>query len=75
MGVPKRLTEKQIKFSQLVVAKEGRMNVTECAKEAGYGEAARIRAYELQNPKKYPLVVKYIGELREENPKKICCYF
>ena len=70
MGVPKRLTEKQIKFAQLVVANEGRMNGTECAKEAGYGEAARIRAYELQNPKKYPLVVKYIGELREENQRK-----
>ena len=70
MGVPKRLTEKQIKFAQLVVANEGRMNGTECAKEAGYGEAARIRAYELQNPKKYPLVVKYIGELREEYQKK-----
>ena len=70
MGVPKRLTEKQIKFAQLVVSNEGRMNGTECAKEAGYGEAARIRAYELQNPKKYPLVVKYIGELRAENQKK-----
>ena len=67
MGVPKRLTEKQIKFAQLVVSNEGRMNGTECAKEAGYGEACRIRAYELQNPKKYPLVVKYIGELRAEN--------
>jgi len=70
MGVPKRLTEKQIKFAQLVVSNEGRMNGTECAKEAGYGEACRIRAYELQNPKKYPLVVKYIGELRAENQKK-----
>ena len=70
MGVPKRLTEKQIKFAQLIVANEGRMNGTECAKEAGYGEACRIRAYELQNPKKYPLVVKYIGELRAENQKK-----
>ena len=70
MGVPKRLTEKQIKFAQLVVANEGRMNGTECAKEAGYGEAARIRAYELQNPKKYPLVVKYIGELRAEVQEK-----
>ena len=70
MGVPKRLTEKQIKFAQLVVSNEGRMNGTECAKEAGYGEAARNRAYELQNPKKYPLVVKYIGELRAENQKK-----
>ena len=70
MGISKRLTEKQIKFAQLVVSNEGRMNGTECAKEAGYGEAARIRAYELQNPKKYPLVVKYIGELRAENQKK-----
>ena len=75
MGVPKRLTEKQSKLAQLVVANEGRMNGTECAKEAGYGEAARIRAYELQNPKKYPLVVKYIGELREENQKKYAVTF
>ena len=75
MGVPKRLTEKQIKFAQLIVANEGRMNGTECAKEAGYGEAARIRAYELQNPKKYPLVVNYIGELREENQKKYAVTF
>ena len=75
MGVPKRLTEKQIKFAQLVVANEGRMNGTECAKEAGYGEAARIRAYELQNPKKYPLGVKYIGQLREENQKKYAVTF
>ena len=75
MGVPKRLTEKQIKFAQLVVANEGRMNGTECAKGAGYGEACRIRAYELQNPKKYPLVVKYIGELREENQKKYAVTF
>ena len=75
MGVPKRLTEKQIKFAQLVVSNEGRMIGTECAKEAGYGEAARIRAYELQNPKKYPLVVKYIGELREENQRKYSVNF
>ena len=70
MGISKRLTEKQIKFAQLIVSNEGRMNGTECAKEAGYGEACRIRAYELQNPKKYPLVGKYIGELRAENQKK-----
>ncbi len=75
MGVPKRLTEKQIKFAQLIVSSEGRMNGTECAKEAGYGGAARIRAYELQNPKKYPLVVKYIGELREENQRKYSVTF
>ena len=70
MGVPKRLTEKQIKFAQLVVSNEGRMNGTECAKEAGNGEACRIRAYDLKNPKKNPPVVNYIGELRAEKQKK-----
>jgi hypothetical protein len=29
-----------------------------------------VTASELQNPQKYPLVVKYIGEIREENNKK-----
>jgi hypothetical protein len=31
---------------------------------------ARQYASQLQNPKLYPLVVKYIGELREEWQKK-----
>ena len=69
MGVPKKLTEKQIKFAHLIVSNEGRMKGVECAKEAGYGKACRTRACELQNPKKYPLVVKYISELRAENYK------
>ena len=75
MGVPAKLTERQIKFAELLVYNEGRLSPAECAKEAGYGEAARIRAYELQNPKKYPLVVNYIGELREENQKKYAVTF
>jgi hypothetical protein len=29
-----------------------------------------MRASELRNPQKYPLVVKYIGEIREEYQKK-----
>ena len=71
MGLPKRLTEKQMKFAQLVVANEGRKTGTECAIEAGYEkDRARITASELQSPKKYPLVVKYIGELREESQRK-----
>ena len=36
MGVPKRLTEKHMKFAQLVVANEGRKTGTENAIEAGY---------------------------------------
>ena len=76
MGVPKKLTEMQMKFAHEVVSNEGRKNSTECAVSAGYAEdSARVRASELQNPKKFPLVVKYIGELREEYQKKYAVPF
>jgi phage terminase small subunit len=71
MGVPKKLTEMQMKFAYELVTNEGRKTATECAKDAGYDpESAHVRASELQNPKRYPLVVQYIGELREEWQKK-----
>jgi phage terminase small subunit len=71
MGLPKKLTEQQIKFSNLLVAEEGRKTATQCAIEAGYAkDSARQHASKLQNPKLYPLVVQYIGELREEWQKK-----
>ena len=71
MGVPARLTEMQMKFANLLVSNEGRMYAYECAIEAGYEkDRARQTASELQNPKKFPLVVSYIGKLREENQKK-----
>jgi phage terminase small subunit len=71
MSLPKRLTDMQIRFAELVVFNEGRKTPTECAIEAGYEkEFAHVRASELRNPRKYPLVVKYIGELREELQKK-----
>jgi phage terminase small subunit len=71
MGVPKKLTEMQRKFAHLLVTNEGRKYAYECAIEAGYEKnRARQTAYELQNPKLYPLVVKYIGEIREEYQKK-----
>ena len=61
----------QMKFAHLLVTNEGRMTGFECAKEAGYSEdRARVTASELQSPKRYPLVVKYIGEIREEYQKK-----
>lgn len=61
----------QIKFAELLVYNEGRLTATECARQAGYEEdRARITAAELRSPKKYPLVAKYIGELREEVQKK-----
>ena len=70
-GVPKRLTEMQIKFAQLLVTNEGRKTPTECAIEAGYDkDSAYVRASELRNPRISPLVVKYIGELRAEVQEK-----
>ena len=71
MGLPKKLTEQQIKFANLLICEEGRKTATQCAIEAGYAkDSARQHASKLQNPKLYPLVVQYIGELREEWQKK-----
>jgi len=67
MGVPSRLTEMQRKFAELLILYEGRKFDYECAIEAGYAQDnARPMASRLQNPEYSPLVVKYIGELREE---------
>ena len=61
----------QQKFAELLVYNEGRKTPTECAIEAGYDkDSAHVRASELRNPNKYPGVVRYIGELREEIQKK-----
>ena len=71
MGLPKQLSEQQKKFAELLVYNEGRKPPTECALEAGYAEgSAHVRASELRNANKYPLVVKYIGEIREEIQRK-----
>ena len=71
MGVPKRLTEMQMKFAHELVTNEGRKTATECAIAAGYSpDAAVVYASKLQSPKTYPLVVRYIGELRNEYQKK-----
>ena len=76
MGIPKKLTEQQIKFCQLMVANEGRKTQTECAVEAGYAEgSAQVKSSQLMNPNNYPLVAKYIGELRQENQKKYSVTF
>ena len=70
MGLPKKLTERQIKFVELLVYNEGRKSPSECAYEAGYKTRPRQAASELRNPKIAPLVVKYIGELRAEIQEK-----
>ena len=71
MGLPKKLTEMQMKFAHELVTNEGRKTATECAIAAGYSpDAAVVSASKLQNPKTYPLVVQYIGKLRDEYQKK-----
>ena len=70
MGVPAKLTERQIKFAELLVYNEGRKSPAECASESGYKSRPRQAASELRNPKYSPLVVKYIGELRAEVQEK-----
>ena len=70
MGVPAKLTERQIKFAELLVYNEGRLSPAEAAFQAGYKTRPRQAASELRNPKVSPLVVKYIGELRSEIQEK-----
>ena len=70
MGVPAKLTERQIKFAELLVYNEGRISASEAAYQAGYKTRPRQAASELRNPKVSPLVVKYIGELRSEVQEK-----
>ena len=71
MGVPKRLTAMQMKFAEYLVFNEGRTTGRDAAIAAGYSkDRARVEASELQNPTLSPLVVQYIGALREEKLKK-----
>ena len=71
MGLPKRLTEMQKRFAEYLVFNEGRTTGADAAIAAGYSEKrARVEASELQNPRLSPLVVQYIGALREEKLKK-----
>ena len=64
------LTDRQKKFSELLVYNEGKMSPAECANEAGYKTRPRQSASELRSPKVYPLVSRYIGELRSEVQEK-----
>ena len=66
----------QQKFAHELVSNEGRKYAYQCAIDAGYAkDRARQTAWELQNPKMHPLVVKYIGEIREEYQKKYAVTF
>ena len=73
MGLPKRRTEMQQRFAEFLVfgGPEGPMTQTEAALAAGYSpKRARQEGSELCNPRLSPLVVKYIGELKEERLRK-----
>ena len=73
MGLPKRLTEMQQRFAEFLVfgGPDGPMTQTEAALAAGYSpKRARQEGSELCNPKQSPLVVIYIGQLKEERLKK-----
>ena len=73
MGVPKRLTEMQQRIAEFLVfgGPEGPMTKREAAIAAGYSKDRAMReGSELTNPKYSPLVVKYIGELKEERLRK-----
>ena len=73
MGVPKRLTEMQKRFAEIIVfgGPDGPVTGKEAAILAGYSEKrGRQEASELQNPRLSPLVVQYMGGLREERLKK-----
>ena len=63
----------QQRFAEFLVfgGPEGPMTQTEAAIAAGYSaKRARQEGSELCNPRQSPLVVKYIGELKEERIRK-----
>ena len=73
MGLPKRLTEMQQRFAEFLVfgGPDGPMTQTEAALAAGYSpKRASQEGSELCNPRLSPLVVKHIGELKEERLRK-----
>ena len=73
MGVPKRLTEMQMRFAEFIVFgdKDGPMTQGEAAIAAGYSaKRARSEGSELLNPRLSPLVVQYVGKLKEERLEK-----
>ena len=73
MGVPKRLTEMQKRFAEFVVfgGPNGPMTQGEAAIAAGYSpNNARVEGSSLLNPRLSPLVVQYVGNLKEERLEK-----
>jgi len=73
MGLPKRLTEMQKRFAELLVfgGPDGPLSKSEAAELAGYSpKRSRVEGSELTNPRHSPLVVQYIGKLHDERLQK-----
>ncbi len=73
MGVHKRLTEMQKRFAEFIIfgGVDGPVTQGEAAKLAGYShKRCRQEGSELMNPRLSPLVVRYVGQLREEKLSK-----
>ena len=70
LGRPPTLSQKQMKFAELLIFKRGEMTPTQCAFEAGYKNRPRQNAGDLRNPNKFPLVASYIKELEAEVREK-----
>ena len=70
----RNITQKQRKFILLYVHSEGLKTGTQCAIEAGYAAgSAKVRASELQNPDRYPLVAKAIDAERRASVERYKC--
>ena len=70
----RNITQKQRKFILLYVHSEGLKTGTQCAIEAGYAAgSAKVRASELQNPDRYPLVAKAIEAERRASVERYKC--
>ena len=73
MGLPKRLTEMQMRFAEFIVfgGPDGPVSQSEAAVLAGYSpKRAMQEGSELMNPRLSPLVAAYVGKLKEERLKK-----
>ena len=69
-----KITGKQRKFILLFVHSEGLKTARQCAIEAGYAkDSAVVRASELQNPDKYPIVADAIESERRAIAERYKC--
>ena len=66
MGVPKKLTDQQMKFANLLVTEEGRKTATQCAVEAGYSKEWARRNILGQDDQEIEMIDKQIADEQSE---------